>query len=110
MNVAGYCPANFYLVAPGNPNDKLVARGELGAAFAALVAAAEIRVEPSFGVTHFSSADDRLRIGAGPSSCSRLVVVDELIVATGFRPDFSFVSELHTRLDPTSKRPPRLRR
>jgi hypothetical protein len=89
----------------GGANDKLAARGELGAVFAALVAAEEIRVEAGFGVTHLSSAVDRLRIGAGSSCCSRHVVVDELIVATGFRPDFSFVSELRTRLDPAIEAP-----
>jgi len=89
----------------GGANDKLAARGELGSAFAALVAAGEIRVEAGFGVTHLSSAHDRLRIGAGSSCCGRHVVVDELIVTTGCRPDFGFVSELRTRLDPAIEAP-----
>jgi Pyridine nucleotide-disulphide oxidoreductase len=89
----------------GGANDKLAARGELGATFAALVAAGEIRVEAGFGVTHLSSVDDRLRIGAGSSCCGRHVVVDELIVATGFRPDLGFVRELRTRLDPAIEAP-----
>jgi hypothetical protein len=33
------------------------------------------------------------------------VVVDELIVSTGFRPDFSFLSELRLRLDPAIEAP-----
>jgi len=89
----------------GGANDKLAARGELGAAFAELVAAGKIRVEPGFGVTHLSAAGDRLRIGAGSSCCGRHVVVDELIVATGFRPDLSFLSELRLRLDPAIEAP-----
>ena len=38
----------------GGANDKLAARGELGAAFAALVAAGRIRVESEFRVSHLS--------------------------------------------------------
>jgi hypothetical protein len=89
----------------GGANDKLVARGELGAAFAALVAAGKIRVETGFGVTHLSASGERLRIGAGSSCCGRHVVVDELIVATGFRPDWSFLRELRLRLDPAIEAP-----
>jgi len=89
----------------GGANDKLAARGELGAAFAELVAAGKIRVEPGFGVTHMSSVGDRLRIGAGSSCCGRHVIVDELIVATGFRPDLGFLSELRLRLDPAIEAP-----
>ena len=33
------------------------------------------------------------------------MVVDELIVSTGFRPDFSFLSELRLRLDPAIEAP-----
>ena len=89
----------------GGANDKLAARGELGAAFAELVAAGKIRVEPGFGVTHLTTAGDRMRIGAGSSCCGRHVVVDELIVATGFRPDLRFLSELRLRLDPSIEAP-----
>ena len=53
----------------GGANDKLAARGELGAAFAELVAAGKIHVEPGFGVTHLTTSGDRMRIGAGSSSC-----------------------------------------
>jgi hypothetical protein len=44
---------------------------------------------------------DRLRITAGSACCGRHVIVDELIVATGFRPDLSFLSELRLSLDPS---------
>jgi hypothetical protein len=38
---------------------------------------------------------DRLRIGAGTACCGPQVMVDELVVATGFRPDLSFLREVH---------------
>jgi hypothetical protein len=47
-----------------------------------------------------------LRLGAGSSCCGRNVEVDELIVATGFRPDFSFLRELRLSLDPALECPP----
>ena len=89
----------------GGANDKLVARGELGAAFAALVAAGRIKVESEFRVSHLIADGPRLVVGAGSGCCGRQVVVDELIVATGFRPDLDFVRELRIRLDPAIECP-----
>ncbi|MBR0855822.1 NAD(P)-binding domain-containing protein [Bradyrhizobium liaoningense] len=89
----------------GGRNDKLAARGELGTVFAALLAAGQIRMEAEFGVTQLSDADGRLRIAAGACCGARSVIADELIVATGFRPDLSFLSELRLRLDPAIDAP-----
>ncbi len=89
----------------GGANDKLVARGELGAAFAALVAADSIKVESEFRVSHIAADGPRLIVATGASSCCRQIVVDELIVATGFRPDLSFVRELRIQLDPAIECP-----
>ena len=84
----------------GGANDKLAARGELGANFAALVRDGKLQVETGFGVTHLTEKEEKLRIAAGSACCGRHVVVDELIVATGFRPDLSMLSELRLALDP----------
>ena len=84
----------------GGANDKLAARGELGSTFARLVSEGRLQVETSFGITHLTESDGRLRIGAGSACCGRHVIADELIVATGFRPDFGFLSELRLALDP----------
>jgi thioredoxin reductase len=89
----------------GGANDKLVARGELGAHFASLVASGQVKVEVGFTVTHVAPAGDRLRVATGSGCCGRRVVVDELIVATGFRPDLSFLSEVRLRLDPAIEAP-----
>ncbi|HEY3794618.1 MAG TPA: NAD(P)-binding domain-containing protein [Bradyrhizobium sp.] len=89
----------------GGANDKLAARGELGAAFAALVAAGRVRVEAGFAVTHVSASGARMRVAAGSLCCGRHVLVDELIVATGFRPDLTFLKELRLRLDPAIEAP-----
>ena len=89
----------------GGANDKLVARGELGTHFAALVASGHVRVETDFPVTRIAPTGDRLRVTTGSGCCRRDVVVDELIVATGFRPDLSFLSEVRLRLDPAIEAP-----
>jgi Pyridine nucleotide-disulphide oxidoreductase len=89
----------------GGANDKLAARGELGAAFAALVAAGQIKVESEFRVSHLAADGPRLIVGSGAGCCGRHVVVDELIVATGFRPDLDFVRELRIQLDPAIECP-----
>ena len=84
----------------GGANDKLSARGELGSTFARLVSEGRLLVETSFAVKHITGKDSRLRIGAGSSCCGRHVLADELIVATGFRPDLSMLGELRLGLDP----------
>ena len=89
----------------GGASDKLSARGELGAAFAALVAAGRIKVESEFRVSHLAVDGPRLDVGTGGGCCGRHVIVDELIVATGFRPDLDFVRELRIQLDPAIECP-----
>ena len=84
----------------GGANDKLAARGELGSTFARLVSEGRVQVETGFGITNLTEKDGQLRIGAGSACCGRHVVADELIVATGFRPDLGFLSELRLSLDP----------
>lgn len=92
----------------GGANDKLVERGALGSALARLVADAAIQIETGFRVTHIGETATRLRIGAGSSCCGREVLADELIVATGFRPDLAYLSELRLALDPALECPPAL--
>jgi Pyridine nucleotide-disulphide oxidoreductase len=89
----------------GGANDKLAARGELGAVFAALVTAGRIEMESGFRVSHLVADGPRLVIGAISGCSARRVMADELIVATGFRPDLDFVRELRIRLDPAIECP-----
>src|SRR6185295_7371333 len=90
----------------GGANDKLTARGELGKVFAELVRSGGVRVETAFHLTHITAHAEKLRLGAGSACCGRHVEVDELIVATGFRPDLSFLRELRISLDPALECPP----
>jgi thioredoxin reductase len=90
----------------GGVNDKLTTRGELGKVFAQLVSSGAVRVEAAFRLTHISATRHRLRLGAGSACCGRHLETDELIVATGFRPDLSFLRELRLGLDPALECPP----
>ena len=90
----------------GGANDKLVARGELGVTLAALIAAGRIKVESGFRVSQLAGDGPNLIIGTANSGCcGRQIAVDELIVATGFRPDLDFVRELRIALDPAIECP-----
>lgn len=92
----------------GGANDKLAARGALGAAFAALVASGKFKVETGFRVSHLSRDGQRLRVGAGSGCCGRYVTVEELVVATGLRPELGFLREIRLSLDPALECPPAL--
>ena len=89
----------------GGANDALAARGDLGSAFARLIAADKLQVEPSFRISHIAREGADLRVAAGSGCCGRHVLVDELVVATGFRPDLGFLSELRLDLDPALECP-----
>ena len=91
----------------GGSADQLAARGALGSAFAALVASGSIRSEAGFKVSRIARDGEKLLISA--SGClGRHVTVDELVVATGFRPELDFLREIRLALDPALECPPAL--
>lgn len=92
----------------GGAADQLAARGALGSAFAALVASGKICSQTSFGASQVRRDGDHLAIIAGSGGCGRTVVAEELIVATGFRPDLDFLRELRLSLDPAVESTPTL--
>ena len=92
----------------GGANDKLAARGALGSTFAALVASGRIKVETDFRLAEMSEVDGRLRLSAGSACCGRHVAADELVIATGFRPELDMLRELRLSLDPALECPPEL--
>ena len=94
----------------GGANDKLAARGELGEQFASLVGSGQVQVEAGFSVAVISQTDGRLRIATSSACCGRSIVVDELVVATGFRPDLSFLARFAFGSIPRSRHPSRRRR
>jgi glycine/D-amino acid oxidase-like deaminating enzyme len=83
----------------GGDNDQLEQRGKLGQDAKAAAASGLVTHVTQFrAVSVEKQADGRLTIGSGDGQ--QVVDVDEVIVVTGFRPDFSFLSEVRLDLDP----------
>jgi glycine/D-amino acid oxidase-like deaminating enzyme len=92
----------------GGASDQLAERGALGTLFARLVRSGKIAVHAGVRVAQIARTDSGLRIVAGIGRSHPAVHADELIVATGFRPDLSFLRELRIALDPALECPPAL--
>ena len=93
----------------GGVNDKLVERGALGSLLARLVGEGAHPGRDRRSASRISTRPLRGCASArAPSCCGREVVADELIVATGFRPELGFLSELRLSLDPALECPPLL--
>lgn len=91
----------------GGAADQLAARGALGSAFASLVASGRITSATGFKASRITRDGDKLLVSA--AGCpGRAVTVDELVVATGFRPELDFLREIRLALDPALECPPDL--
>jgi thioredoxin reductase len=86
----------------GVRNDQLEERGRLGSRVRALLEAGRFELVTGFHVDRVTETPDGLVVSAGTR---RLRAVDEIIAATGFRPDWSILSELRLDLDPAVQSP-----
>lgn len=93
---------NFSRIFGGGENDGLPARGALGMRLKALADAGRLQVEADFRTTAIRDSAGRLTVeGRGADGSAREIDgIDEIIVATGGRPDLSLSSELRVKLDP----------
>ncbi|HEV3497713.1 MAG TPA: FAD-dependent oxidoreductase [Actinomycetes bacterium] len=87
--------------------DELPARGRLATDLAALVEAGRVRLVAGFRITEVQPAGDRIRlagdrfIGDDLAQARHLAVeADEVVAATGFRPDHAIAAELRLALEP----------
>lgn len=80
----------------GGPEDQLSSRGALGERTKALVDQGLVEIVAPFRTISFALKDDAIEIGSETQS----LITDEVIVATGFRPDFSMLSEVRLDLHP----------
>ncbi|MFI0446727.1 FAD-dependent oxidoreductase [Actinomadura sp. 6N118] len=85
----------------GGDADQLPARGALGARVRDLVETGRITLVSGF-FTHTlkPTADGVEVISRDPAGTEQTLVVDEIVGATGFRPDHTIASELRLQLDP----------
>ena len=86
----------------GGADDGLAERGALGARARSLVEQGRVRLVPGFRANGVSRDGDGLVVSGADAT---LEPVDEIIVATGFRPDLSLLAELRLALDPAVESP-----
>ncbi len=90
--IRGQAPGRKY---GGGGDDQLPARGALGSAVRELVADGSIALAAGFQTRAVSIAGQRLVLADG----TREIAADEVIAATGFRPDLRLLGELRLDLD-----------
>lgn len=86
----------------GGISDALPARGELGARVRKQVEAGNLRMVTGFRTARITRTDEGLILA---SDDEVLEPVDEIIAATGLRPDLEFLSEIRLNLDPAVESP-----
>jgi hypothetical protein len=86
----------------GGANDALPARGELGRRVQALVERGVVQLKTGWRTDRLARTENGIVVSAGERT---LEPVDEIIVATGLRPDLAMLSELRLGLDPAVEAP-----
>lgn len=84
----------------GGENDGLPARGALGTHLRQLVTERRLELHLGFRVQRIEAHGHRLRIVADDPTVPAIEEVDEIIGATGCRPDLGISRELRLRFDP----------
>jgi len=79
----------------GGDDDQLPARGALGSAVRRLVEDGSVELVGGFQTREVSTLDRQLAVVGG----GRTIIADEVIAATGFRPDLALLGELRLDLD-----------
>ena len=92
---------NLRRVYGGETDDALPARGQLGSRIRSAVEAGVIEIVAPFRIREIAAADDGLNVTGETESGVKTVRVDEIIVATGARPDLDMLRELRLDLDPS---------
>jgi thioredoxin reductase len=92
----------------GGAKDGLAQRGALGARAQALVETGAVTALAPFLIDRIAEAEGRLAVTGRQEARVTTVQADRVIVATGFRPDLSFLREVRLGLDPAVEATPAL--
>lgn len=84
----------------GGANDGLPARGALGQQLRRLVEQGRLALRLGFGVRAIERGDQGLRVLPAQAGMAPIDGIDEIIAATGSRPDLALGRELRLRWDP----------
>lgn len=98
--------ANLARVFGGGDNDGLPQRGQLGSRLKALTEAGQLELIRGLHIESIAGRDGHLTVaGERDGATQRIEGIDEVIVATGARPDHALTRELRLRLDPWLESP-----
>ncbi|WP_144172988.1 NAD(P)-binding domain-containing protein [Pseudomonas sp. Kh13] len=89
----------------GGANDKLAERGSLGLRIRALLEHGKISLHQDISISQVDTTEQGLVVH---SNGQALPEVDEIIVATGFRPNLQLLGELRLAIDPATQSPVQL--
>ena len=92
----------------GGLNDQLPERGALGMAAKKAMDENRLNMITSFSAEAMEAEGDQIVVTARTGNEPLRLKVDNIVVATGFRPDFSFLAELRVEVDPIVEAPPAL--
>lgn len=88
----------------GEDNDQLKARGALGSRIHRLVDQGRIKVFTPFHIHQLKQVDGKINItGTSLGEVKQVEGIDEIVVNTGSRPDFSFLGELRLSIDQSTE-------
>jgi len=82
--------------------DQLEERGRLGSRVGNILEQGRVELTTGFRIDRLATATDGIVVTAGARS---LPAVDEIVAATGFRPDWKVLSEVRLDLDPAVESP-----
>ena len=93
----------------GGLNDKLPARGALGEAAKKAIAEKRLELLVPFAATKIEAKNNHLIVSGLLDQTEVMTVeADQIVVATGFRPNLDMLRELRISLDPALEAPPTL--
>ncbi|MEZ4669547.1 MAG: NAD(P)-binding domain-containing protein [Anaerolineae bacterium] len=84
----------------GSADDGLPARGQLGSRMKSYVQAGTVQVVSPFRITSLTATQSSVVVSGETADGSQTIQVDEIIAATGARPDLDMLRELRLELDP----------
>lgn len=92
----------------GGLNDQLPERGALGLAAKRAIDAGKLQILAPFATTRLGLTETGVAVMGTLGATSMTLVVDRIIVATGFRPNLNMLRELRVAIDPATEAPPSL--
>jgi hypothetical protein len=92
----------------GGLNDQLPERGALGLAAKKAMDEGRLNMLTGFSAKAVVPEGDRVTVLATAGDKDVQLTVDNVVVASGFRPDFDFLRELRLEVDPAVEAPPAL--